>query len=308
MNELVYPVNIAGLPTTKVNPIYTKDVFKTFIPKFADYIDREKGQVESIINSATVGTIITNTPTKIVFTNDYIREEGDSSVININDNNDVIMGKRTLLCYREAYNNVSNIILTDTSGLNNEITISYLLRGELIKSVTFNLDPNEELTEEIDFDFANSELNSLLTLEINDENNSAEITYFKETVKSNFEAARGDGAALYEAFCGTSDNKIIQTIWNSDWEYGMSLCIAHYIATVNRESEVSYGLGDIAKDSGPRGIESVNKAKGEFQTKYDFKNIMLSHNESKFWQSTEFGRILITLLYTKAVPTMIVVN
>ena len=308
MNELVYPTIIAGLPTTKANPEYTKDLFKSFIPKFADYIDREKGQVETIINIATVGTVITDSPTKIEFTNDYIREEGDKLVLNIDDSKDVIIGKRTNICYQSGYNSISEVVLTDTSGLENAITISYLLRDEVIKSIVYNLDPNEVITKELDFDFGNLELNSLLTLEISDENNSAEITEFKETVKSNFEAARGDGAVLYEAFCGIADSKIIKTIWNIDWEYGMSLCIAHYIATVNRESEVSYGLGDIARDSGPRGIETVSKAKGEFQTKYDYKNIMLSHNESKFWQSTEFGRILITLLSTKSVLTMIVVN
>ena len=87
---------VAGLPLTKANPSYSKDTFRLFIPKFADYIDREKGQVESIINNVTPGTLISDVSTKISFNNGYVRENADKSVIDIDDNNDVIIGKITI--------------------------------------------------------------------------------------------------------------------------------------------------------------------------------------------------------------------
>lgn len=141
---------------------------------------------------------------------------------------------------------------------------------------------------------------------------------FKMYIPKFAEWVDNDGEGLYNAFSNIADQKIIKNIWNVDWEYAMSLCIAHYLATVNRESEVSFGRGDIARDSGPRGLQAADRHGGTLQdgnyknsglqVKYDFKNIMVSHNESKFWNSTEFGRILMTLLYTKAIPTMVVVN
>jgi len=304
MIELVNTPQIAGLTKTVANPTFSKNTFKLFVPKFADYVDSEDGKIESVINLATIGTVITDSATKIDFTNDFTVMDGNKKVLSIDANDDILIGKNTEGCYTEGYNNKSEVILTDTSGLDNVIVISYLLNGVIFKSYSFDLSPLEQITEEIDYNFGNSELNAILTIQISDENNASLITYFKETVTSNFEAVNGDAYLLYEAFCATANNKILKSIWNSDWELAMSFCIAHYIAVTNRETQTSFGLEDIAKDSGPRGLVLFESDR----TKYDYKNITLSRNAAKFWQSTEFGRLLITLLDTKGILTMFVAN
>ncbi len=169
------------------------------------------------------------------------------------------------------------------------------------KTITLNALGTTEIT--VDKNIGNSILNSVLTVAI-DTSEVITVNQFNNTVTSNFAAANGDAFALYEAFCNIADNKIIQSIWNAEWEYAMSLCIGHYLAVVNRETQRSFGLGDVAESSAPRGLMTVNVDK----KRVEYKNIMLTRNQSKFWQSTEYGRILITLLDTKAVLTMMVAN
>jgi hypothetical protein len=305
MSELINVPKMAGLPNTKSNPIFSKDIFNMFVPKFKNWIDRLDGDIEKIINTST-DVSITDTITKINLENSYIKDARNKLVLDLNNDNDFIIGKRSISCYRSGYNNVTTLQITDTSGLENEIIISYKLNYIEFKSYTLKLDANETKNAEIEFNFGNNELNSILTIEIKDSNNSSTLDSLNITIKSNFKAANGDGALLFETFCTIADQKIIKNIWNTDWEYGMSLCIAHYLAITVRETEVSYGLGDIAQDTNPRGLKTSDRQGGSLQDgnykhsglqeKYDFKNIMLTHQETKFWNSTEFGRLLITLL------------
>ena len=299
MDNTVSGPTIAGLPNTKVNPAYSKDTFKQFIPNFADYIDSENGQVETIVNELQLPTII-NSDTKLVFNNTITST--DKKVLDIDASNDVVLGKVTATCYKKGYNILSEIII-DNPGESIDISVSYYVDGDLVLSIPVELNALGSTEFTIDEDIPNSTLFSVLTVTI-ETDLLIDIAQFKNTVKSNFKAPNGDAFALYEAFCNIADQKIIKTIWNSDWEYAMSLCIAHYIATVNRETQRSFGLDDIAKDSAPRGLVTIDIDK----KRVEYKNIMLSRAESMFWQSTEYGRILTTLLSTKAVLTMIVVN
>ena len=299
MDNTVNGPTIAGLPNTKANPAYSKDTFKQFIPDFADWVDSEDGKIETIINELQLPTII-NSDTKLVFNTTL--KSNDKKVLDIDINNDVILGKITGTCYKKGYNIFSEVII-DNPGASMDISVSYYVDGDLVLSIPVELNALGLTEFIIDEDIPNSTLFSVLTVHI-ETDLLIDITQFKNTVKSNFKAPNGDAFALYEAFCNIADQKIIKTIWNSDWEYAMSLCIAHYIATVNRETQRSFGLDAIAKDSGPRGLVTVDIDK----KRVEYKNIMLTRAESMFWQSTEYGRILTTLLSTKAVLTMIVVN
>jgi hypothetical protein len=129
------------------------------------------------------------------------------------------------------------------------------------------------------------------------------IEEFVELVPKFKDFVEGDGSALYTVFYNIADQKILERVWNVDWKFAMSQCIAHYIDLINRETQKEFGLDEIAKDSYAKGVAvQIDK------NKYDFEKTVLDHPYSKFWNSTEFGRILITLLQTKAVPTIIVVN
>lgn len=299
MNELANTPHIVGLPKTVANPVFSKDTFKMFIPVFADYIDSENGKVEYVINELPAPIII-NADTKLVFDNTHVAT--DKKVLNIDDNNDVILGKITQTCYKKGYNILSEIII-DNPGASEDIIIAYYLDGNLVYSQieTLNAIGTTEIT--VDKDIGNSVVNSVLTVYI-DTDVLITITQFNNTVTSNFKAANGDAYALYEAFCTIADQKILESIWNTEWKYAMSLCIGHYLAIVNRETQRSFGLGDVAKTTDPKGVTTVNIDK----KRVEYKNVMLTTAESKFWQSTEYGRILITLLSTKTVLTMIVAN
>lgn len=113
----------------------------------------------------------------------------------------------------------------------------------------------------------------------------------------------GDGSALYDMFFEIANQKILFNVWNSDWEFAMSYCISHYLDITNRETQKSFGLDDIALDSGPKGIV-VEMDK----TKYSLSETTLEHRYSKFWNLTHYGRTLILLLETKGIPTMLVAN
>ena len=119
--DLINTPTIAGLPLTKANPAFSKNTFKTFVPNFADYIDSENGKVEHVINVLPVPSII-NVDTELSFNNTFVGD--DKKVLNIDDNNDIILGKITPLCYKKGYNILSEIII-DNPGASEEIIIVY---------------------------------------------------------------------------------------------------------------------------------------------------------------------------------------
>lgn len=302
MYENMNTPNIAGLPTTKANPAFNKNIFKRYVAKFADYIDRDNGTLEEGFVEVSTPLVINGTH-KIVF--DVTQVANSLSAIGVNDNKDIVLLKNTNLCYPEGYSfDVSNITIQNSSLDGFNITIKHYLGDKLCHSeIAFVNAFGITLVDPYTFDTQTTTYNEVLTTVI-ETSNEITLSGLKVLASSKFLPATGDGKYLYELFCNIANNKIIKNIWNSEWEYGMSLCIGHYLAITVRESEVSYGLGDIAKDSGPRGAISSDMEK----IKYDYKNTLLNRNQSKFWNQSQYGALLISLLETKAIPTIIVVN
>lgn len=116
------------------------------------------------------------------------------------------------------------------------------------------------------------------------------------------------GSQLFNKFKEIADNKIIENIWNSDWEFAMSLCIAHYLDIWNRDFNSSFSLEDQAKQSGMEGLDSKFEKDRKVSVTKSFKEVSVVNDYAKFWNQTMYGQRLINLLQSKAIPTMIVVN
>lgn len=113
----------------------------------------------------------------------------------------------------------------------------------------------------------------------------------------------GDGSALYDSFANIADQKILFTIWGTDWEFITSYCIAHYLDITNRETQKSFSLEEIAKDSGPKGQVVSND-----KIKYDFKNTLVTHQYALFWNMTFFGSVILNMVSSKGISTLLVAN
>ena len=125
---------------------------------------------------------------------------------------------------------------------------------------------------------------------------------FKEFVEGK------EGEQVYDIFKEIADDQILINTFGTKWEYAMSLAIAHYLDINNYDRESSYSLKESKKDSGIKGI-MVSENLGENQSKsYSTDEITLTHSYSKFWNTTEYGRRLITLLESQGIPSIFVVN
>ena len=295
-------MTIHGIPSSQPNPEFKLEKFKTFVPRYANYVDAENGVISTLVNSLTATqSLVGVSNAKVVFSNVSLPK--DLTVLNVDSANDIILGKDNS-CYRTGYELNSNITILNNEIVDVDIKIKYFLNGlDLFsKPITLTVGSNEIAV--IDENLSTGTAGSVLTVEIENLTLSdLDLTVFGNNVESNFVAANGPGSTLYELFCNISDNKILKDIWNTDWEFAFSYCIAHYLDLVNRETNRSFGLDVQAKESTPRPLVSrIDKVD------YDYSTTMLSHQYAKFWQSTEFGRVLIVLLQTKGVPSMLVVG
>lgn len=294
---------IRGLPSSQPNPKFKLEKFRSFVPRFVEFVDSKTGVVSIITNSILSNIALDATvTTKIGFRNDTLPK--DLKVLNIDSNKDIILGKDNS-CYRSGYTVKSNIVLQNNEVTDVDVKIYYYIQNDelektAVKTYVQTLTASEDTVIEIEDIYALPHSDIIFTIEI--ENTTLAnviLKTFDVEAKSNFVAANGDGYALYEAFCTISDNKILKNVWNSDWDFGMSLCIAHYLSLINRETQKSFGLEDVGKDTFAKGTPIEI---GE--VKHTFEYTMEDHRFAKFWNSTEYGRMLITLLGTKGFPTM----
>lgn len=144
---------------------------------------------------------------------------------------------------------------------------------------------------------------SIIGLPKDQPNPAYTIEDFKIFVPRLAEFADVTARPLFDAFYQIANQKILKLIWNSDWTFAMSYCIAHYIDLTNRDTQKSFSMFDVGEDSGPTGIISKND-----KATMKYTHTMLDANEAKFWNATEYGRVLYTLLNSKAVITMMVIK
>ena len=291
---------IYGIPPSNPNPEFELGKFKAYVPSYANYVDKENGVISTLVNSLLTPIVLLGVSNvKVDFTNDSLPK--DLTVLNVNSDNDVIVGKDNS-CYRTGYQLNSNIEIQNNEIVDVDIKIKYFLNELVSFSRTITLEVGLNVFVIDNPKFVTTEAGAILTVEIeNDTLSDLDVLVFGNEVQSNFIAADGPGSTLYELFCNISDNKILKNIWNSDWEVAFSYCIAHYIDLINRGTQKEFGLDVQAKESGPRPIVStINKVT------YDYSMTTLDRSSAKFWMATEYGRFLLTLLDTKVIPTMIV--
>lgn len=118
-----------------------------------------------------------------------------------------------------------------------------------------------------------------------------------------------EGVLYFNKLYEIVNNKIFKSIFGTDWELAMSYGIAHYLTLIaNQESAPSGStLQQIAGGGNHKGIlQSANV--GGFSKSYDIDKTVLSEAESLFWNQTSYGTALMTLLKTKAIPSIMVVT
>ena len=79
------------------------------------------------------------------------------------------------------------------------------------------------------------------------------------------------------------------TYWKEDWEFALSLAIAHYICITNPELPQS-----LDNDSAVGGVMS-SRSVDKINYNYDINKYMSEHQSAHFWNLTGYGRTLFTL-------------
>lgn len=117
------------------------------------------------------------------------------------------------------------------------------------------------------------------------------------------------GKKYFDKLYKIANNKIYHSIFGTDWEYAMTLCIAHYLQLIANRLQAPAGdsLESIAGGGVTQGVLS-SASVGAFSKTYDIDKTMLSDKDSLFWNQTDFGRELMALLATKSVISMMVVT
>ena len=117
------------------------------------------------------------------------------------------------------------------------------------------------------------------------------------------------GKTAFENLYPLANNKIFYSIFGTDWKYAMSLCIAHYLVLIAKQSQAPVGsdIGSIATTDTYTGI-LASMTVGSFSKSYDLAKTMIDTDDAKWWNMTSFGAMLMALYKTKAVPSIFVVT
>lgn len=118
-----------------------------------------------------------------------------------------------------------------------------------------------------------------------------------------------DGKKYFSKIKDLVNQKIFKSIFGSDWELAMSYGIAHYLTLIASQLQAPAGseLSTIAGGGTTKGVLS-SMSIGEFSKTYDIDKTMVSSDDALFWNQTSYGTALMTLLKTKAVPSIFVVT
>lgn len=110
----------------------------------------------------------------------------------------------------------------------------------------------------------------------------------------------------YNYFKSLANTRVSKAQFGSDWELGMSLCIAFYLGLViEQENKGSQSLSRLAEDLQPKGrVDSYSV--GSLSKSMNFDSVMLNSEEAMFWNQNDYGRRLYALAKTKGTLTMMV--
>lgn len=93
----------------------------------------------------------------------------------------------------------------------------------------------------------------------------------------------------YNKFYELCNNKINYGFYGDDWEYALSLAIAHYICI----TDIDY-VQAIGADPVVGGVMSSRSVDG-ISYSYDVNRTSIDHDAYKFWARTGYGNQLINL-------------
>lgn len=121
--------------------------------------------------------------------------------------------------------------------------------------------------------------------------------------------ATEEGVTYFNNLYPIANDKIFYSIFGADWKYAMSLCIAHYATLIAEKEQAPSGdtLQGIAGGGAYKGVLQ-SAGVGGFSKSYDLAKTMLESQEALFWNQTPYGALLMTLLKTKAIPSILVVT
>ncbi len=119
-----------------------------------------------------------------------------------------------------------------------------------------------------------------------------------------------EGVRYFNKLYPIANNKVFYSVFCSDWEYAMSLVIAHYATLIGKQMSRPSGdtLADAAGGSDVQGV-LTNMSVGGFSKTYDFGSIIKSGtDEAMFWNQTSYGVSFYSLMKSKSLPHIMVVT
>lgn len=118
-----------------------------------------------------------------------------------------------------------------------------------------------------------------------------------------------DGAKYFNKLYPMLDRKIFYSIFGTDWEYAISLAIAHYLTLIGNQLSRPSGstLAEATQGGAIQGVLS-SMSVGGFSKSYDFGlTIKSGEDEALFWNQTSYGISFYALMKTKAIASIFVV-
>ena len=97
------------------------------------------------------------------------------------------------------------------------------------------------------------------------------------------------GEATYNKFVEVCKQKLNYGYWLEEWEYAMSLAVAHYICSTDPVFAQS-----VNADTASGGVMS-SRSVGDINYQYDIDKTLNDHPTYKFWNTTGYGRQLVNL-------------
>lgn len=106
-----------------------------------------------------------------------------------------------------------------------------------------------------------------------------------------------------------ANQRIYKSIWGVDWEYAMSLCVAHYMELVaaNHRIPVAKDFNSLSGGSSFKGTVSSISI-GSFSKSVELDKSVLGSEDAYFWNQTSYGASLMALYKTKSVPSIFVIT
>lgn len=111
------------------------------------------------------------------------------------------------------------------------------------------------------------------------------------------------GARVFKEYKDIASSKVFKSVWGAEWNYGMSLCISHYLVLYARNAKSTRSMGDTLSAVASMGNADgliTSMSVGEVSKSFDHSYTMLEQGaDSAFWNQTGYGRLFYSMLSQK---------